>query len=129
MVAGVKMQSSKSMKAKMTLTNIFALNLIVVRSGSRLMQLIQIVTIRVVNLNFIQLWIMHLHTAMLKKIISHIVDIVGLLCQNIIFWMASSADGLQLKRQVLWKFGLFKKILCRKKFDILTTTMAGISWW
>ena len=54
MVVGVTMQSSKSLEAKMTLTNIFALNQIVVRSGSQLMQLIRTITIRVVNLHFIQ---------------------------------------------------------------------------
>jgi len=50
---GVTMQSSKSLRQKMTTTNIFVVNQIVNRSGSQLMQLIQAVTVRVVNLNFI----------------------------------------------------------------------------
>ena len=54
MVVGVTMQSSKSIKAKMTITNMFALNQIVVRSGSQLMQLIRTLTTMVVNLNFTQ---------------------------------------------------------------------------
>ena len=77
MVVGVQMQSLRSMKAKMTSTNIFALNQIVVRSGSQLMQLIRAVTIRVANLNFIQLSILHLHIAMLKIIILHFTEMLG----------------------------------------------------
>ena len=78
MVVGVTMQSSKYMKAKMTLTNIFALNQTVVRSGSQLMQLIRTLTTLVVNLNFIQFSILHLHTAMSKIIISHMMEVNGI---------------------------------------------------
>ena len=93
MVVGVQMQSLRSMKAEMTLTNIFALNQIVVRSGSQLMQMIQTLTPMVVNLNSIQFSILHLHIAMSKIIILRMMEMNGILCQKTAFWMASPADG------------------------------------
>ena len=77
-MVGVTMQSLTSLEMKMTSTIIFALNQIVVRSGSQLMQLIRTLTTLVVNLNFIQFSILHLHTAMSKIIISHMMEVNGI---------------------------------------------------